>query len=81
MSTSSQMNHNTDNEPIIALNPEAISGGGIDYDSMKVKELRVICRNRGIGTYGSKEDIVQRLVANDNGSSYTRKYTKKKKDD
>jgi hypothetical protein len=66
--------------PIIITNPQAIAGGSTSYDSLRVEDLKNLCRERGLAVYGSKEDVIQRLLANDNGESYTRKYKKKAKD-
>jgi len=79
ISSSSLMTPSQDEQSPIYINNSIAVGGGTDYNSMKVKELQALCKDRGIAYYGSKEDIIQRLIANENGGSYTRKYTKKVK--
>jgi hypothetical protein len=66
--------------PIIITNPQAVAEGSGSYDNLRVVDLQELCRQRGLAVYGSKEDVIQRLLANDNGESYTRKYKKKAKD-
>jgi hypothetical protein len=69
-----------DQSPIYINYSEALYKSSNNYDSLRVVDLRELCRERGLAIYGSKEDIIQRLVANDSGAAYTRKYTKKGKD-
>jgi hypothetical protein len=39
----------------------------IDYNSMTVRELQEVCRERGITIRGTKADVVLRLRRNDEG--------------
>jgi len=40
-----------------------------DYNSYNVAELKVLCRERGLGVSGSKSELVQRLDAADTDST------------
>ena len=43
----------------------------INYDSMTVRELQVICRERGLTIRGTKAEVVLRLRRNDEGITET----------
>lgn len=37
------------------------------YDGQRLRDLREICKSRGLPTYGNKTDVIRRLEAADNG--------------
>lgn len=38
------------------------------YDGTRLRDLRVLCKDRGLPTYGAKADVIRRLEASDGGA-------------
>lgn len=68
------------NTPEKSIPQEAMSGGKVvtEYDDLKIKELKELCKERNLSIYGNKSDLIERLLLNDVGESKTRPYNKKK---
>jgi len=68
------------NTPENSIQQEAMSGGKAvtEYDNLKVKELKELCKERNLSIYGSKSDLIEKLLFDDVGEKKTRPYNKKK---
>ena len=50
----------TEKAPIVEQKSEETSTE-VDYDSMSLKELQNLCKERGLAIRGSKQDVIDRL--------------------
>jgi hypothetical protein len=58
---------------------QSLSGGAVltEYDDLKIKDLKQLCKDRNLAVYGNKSDLIERLLLNDMNESKTRPYKKK----